>query len=99
MSSRYRSFNPTHKRVSVYKVTRNEQFKHSFFISPNFIFENEIEFVYKEDDNEIRKIISMKEIMPNVKIKKFYSKDSEMNIRYKGYVYEISSKFVENYSK
>jgi len=99
MSSRYNSFKLTHKRVSVYKVTRNEQFKDSFLISPNLIFENEIEFVYKEGENEIHKTISMKDVMPNVKIKKFYGKDSEMNIRFKGYVYEICSKFVESYSK
>ena len=55
--------------------------------------------MYKEGENEIHKTISMKDVMPNVKIKKFYGKDSEMNIRFKGYVYEICSKFVESYSK
>lgn len=98
MSRTRRTNNLNHAKVGTYRVTMNERFNHHFLISPNYIFENEIMFVYNDNGSEIQKKIPTKDIIQHCTIKKFFGRDSEtLRAKYNGYVYEVSADIVKNY--
>ena len=86
------------RRTNYYKVTHNEKYN-NFMISPKLLFEEYLNFVYKDSSNkEVSKISSTKEIGPHLKYKKLFSRDADNSIlEFKGISYTIPSDFVFNY--
>lgn len=78
------------RRINHYKVTNNEMYN-NFMIGQKLLFENELEFVYKgKDNNDIRKVVPLKHIVPYLKQRKLFSKtDDGTRGTFKGICYEI----------
>lgn len=58
-----------HKRVDVYTINQNKEFN-NFAISPNYIFEDRLRFVYVKDGLHEEKIVPMKFLGPHLKYMK-----------------------------
>lgn len=77
------------RRVQNYQVIHSERF-HNFLISPKFLFEDKLKFVYMENNSIVEKIISLKKIGPYLKELKLYKYDSDVDhYYYKGWAFEI----------
>ncbi len=93
---RQRSLN--HARVSTYRITMNERFENHFLINPNYIYESELLFVYKDGDLEVQKTIPMSSLVKHFKIRRFFGRDPQtLRAKYKGYVYEVPADVILTY--
>jgi hypothetical protein len=87
------------RKKSVYKVTHNERFN-NFLISPKFIFEESLNFVYTDNGNTIEKVIPLKKIGPYLKTRKFFKYDSDVDrFDYNGWAYEVPASVIFLFNK
>ena len=94
---RRRKHELNHSKVENYRVTYNEIYK-DFLMSPDYIHEDNLLFVYKDGDTLVNKIIPVKEVMQHVKIRRFFEYDYDRAMRkFKGTAYEVSEDFVFKY--
>lgn len=88
----------SHARVPVYTVTRHRDFD-NFLMNPNFIHEDKIRFVYKnESGKSVEKVIPLEDIVQHIKSFPIY-KENEFTLKkeYKGWVYKVEPAFVTSY--
>lgn len=77
------------QKSKYYTVTHNERYN-NFLISPKFLFENRLKFVYNENGSTIEKIVPLKKIGPYIKSRKFFKYDSNIDrYDFNGWAYEI----------
>ena len=78
------------KRKSKYfTVTHNERYS-NFLISPKFLFEDALKFVYKENNTTVEKVVPLKKIAPYLKSRRFFKYDSNIDrYDFNGWSYEI----------
>lgn len=87
-----------HARVSTYKITMNDRFDSHFLINPNYIYEKELLFVYKDGDSEIQKTIPIAALIKHFRIKRFFGRDPQtLCSKFKGYAYEVPADVVFTY--
>lgn len=83
----------------MYKITHNPKYN-NFLISPDYIKERELKFVYKDPQgNTIEKIIPLEYLGPNLRSFRLKDKwDPELEIyKYMGYVYFVNEKLIYDY--
>lgn len=87
-----------HKRVSTYKVSMNEMYNHHFLINPDYIHEDELLFIYRENNKEVQKKVQVRDIIKHFKVMKFFKEDPEtLRSKYNGYAYEIPADVIFTY--
>ena len=86
-----------HIRVNIYKVTHNARY-HNFLVNPNYINEDELKFVYKENGETIEKVIPTTYWINKSKFGAMWKYDEETMISRKcGYVYYIKEEDIFDY--
>jgi len=88
--------NLNHSRVSIYTVTHNEKYR-NFLISPDYLYEQKLKFVYERYGKHIEKIIDVAQIGKYLKYFKIFKRDDEtLSWEYRGEVYEIKEDVIFN---
>ena len=84
-----------HKRVEIYTVNQNKEFK-NFAVSPNYIFEDRLRFVYDKDGAQQEKIVPLEYLGPHLKfMKKIITTDPETGKKiFHGEFYVIPEKVI-----
>ena len=84
-------------RVDSYKINKNSNYK-NFLIHPDYIYKDELTFVYMDDGKTISKTIPTKDFVPHIRMRKFYVYDNESRrSMFRGMAYELSEEFVVSY--
>lgn len=96
MKRRYpRSLN--HSRVDVYKVSKRTK-HHNFVISPQYLHEETLRFVYEENGETFEKIIPLSYLGPHLHYVPFYSiNDFTLCREYRGGAYFVKEEVIFNY--
>jgi hypothetical protein len=85
------------RRVKYYKVTHNEN-HNNFLIRPESLYEENLLFVYKENGEEVKKVVPTKAIGPHLKFRKFFYRDNDSRaLEFKGVAYEIPDSVIFSY--
>jgi len=87
-----------HKRVEIYTVNQNKEFK-NFAVSPNYIFEDRLRFVYDKDGAQQEKIVPLEYLGPHLKfMKKIITTDPETGKKtFHGEFFVIPEKVIFEY--
>lgn len=92
-----RNYNLNHSRVEFYKVSKRTK-HHNFVISPQYLYEENLRFVYENNGETVEKIIPLSYLGPNLKYVPFYSlNDFTLRREYRGGAYFVKEDVIFNY--
>ncbi len=92
-----RNYNLNHSRVKFYKVSKRTK-HNNFVISPQYLHEENLKFVYEENGETIEKIIPLSYLGPNLKYVPFYSlNDFTLRREYRGGAFFVKEEVIFNY--
>lgn len=88
----------THARVSTYRVTMNDRFDDHFLVNPDYVHENELLFIYKDNGVEVHKKVPVNVVIKHCKVRPFFGRDPQtLRSKYKGYAYEVPADVILTY--
>lgn len=92
-----RNYNLNHSRVKFYKVSKRTKHR-NFVISPQYLHEENLRFVYDNNGEIVEKIIPLSYLGPNLKYVPFYSlNDFTLRREYRGGAYFVKEEVIFNY--
>lgn len=92
-----RNYNLNHSRVEFYKVSKRTK-HHNFVISPQYLHEENLRFVYEENGEIIEKIIPLSYLGPKLHYVPFYSlNDFTLRREYRGGAFFVKEEVIFNY--